>query len=265
MLKEQNNQPLNHTRCSTVRARRSPRLMWSRCPPDGCQDNDTNVLWQQFQAFRTQLEHKHPLFLVDEAICVREGRTERCWRRLVQHAKRSWPECGPWTTSLTEKQSLWKRAYERASGNVTALLLVSWATVFSVSQQRTNTCFHSGSQGCLGIWATPGRKHHISLERTCSSRLPASRLWKTHTTWTITEANITFCSSGMSSLQGTQHSGSGAGDTLGWTARAGQYTFSGAGETAGLHVANACEADALATRGGWPWTTVVASETRLTR
>ena len=50
-----------------------------------------------------------------------------------------------------------------------------------------------------------------------------------------------------------------------WTARAGQYSFGGAGETAGPHEANACEADALTTRGGWQWTTVVASETRLTR
>ena len=149
------------------------------------------------------LNTKHPLFLVDEAIGMREGRTERCWRRLVQDAKRSWPECGPWTTSLTERQRLWKRAYERASGNVTALLLVLWATVFSVSQLRTNTCFHSGSLGCLGIWATPGRKHHISLEeRTCSSRLPASSDTYTRHGQSQKPTSL-FCSSGMSSLQCT--------------------------------------------------------------
>ena len=42
-----------------------PRLIWSRILLDACrkkteatrQDNNANVLWQQFQAFRTQLEH----------------------------------------------------------------------------------------------------------------------------------------------------------------------------------------------------------------
>ena len=104
-------------------------------------------------------------------------------------------------------------------------------------QPATNKhIFHSGSQICLGLWATLGSKNHISLEEPTRSSMPSAHFFVVQASLlhrVPCTSILVFCSR----------------DTLLDRSR-GPVPFDGPGETAGPHPVNVCEADAPGKRGG---------------
>ena len=75
-------------------------------------------------------------------------------KRLVtscQNKEGSWPESGPWTNPLTERQKHRKRAFLGRNERAALLLVFVWATVFSFSQRGTNTFFTAGPKVALNL------------------------------------------------------------------------------------------------------------------